>query len=204
MKPRFSVPKRVDDKIRYLSRYAEAVRSKLGPVVIGEIFCQAIGDGVWQSSSEIADEIGTQEPTVQGAIDAYRSAGGCSASGLNARVMQYKVRRDSLSLVALGSEILRARSLGYAASVPAIAKKVGLPVDEAKFAAAFASLPAYVMGCALILSDVQPSDLKRMESLADRDGWAVLDARAKTFVMQRPSGRLSKAVVFRLLGTGRF
>ncbi|MCA7889418.1 hypothetical protein SB384_34605 [Burkholderia cenocepacia] len=204
MKTRFSIPKRLDNKIRYLSRYADAVRSKLGPVVIGEIFCQAIADEVWQSSVEIAHEIGAHEPAVQDAIDTYRSAGGCPASGLDARVVQYKARRDSLSLVALGSELLRAQSLGYAASVPAIAKKVGLSVEDAKFAAAFASLPAHVMGCALIVGDIRPSDLRRIGSLAERDGWEALDARAKTFVMQQAARRLSKAGIFRLLGTGRF
>ncbi|MGK8198473.1 hypothetical protein [Burkholderia cepacia] len=204
MTPRFKIPKRLDDKIRYLSRYTDAVRSKLGPVVIGEIFCQALADEVWQSSIEIAQEIGVQEPAVQDAMDAYRSTGACLASELDARVTQYKVKRDSLSLVALGSDLLRARSLGYAASVSAIAKKVGLSVEEAKFAAAFASLPAYVMGCALIVRDFEPSDLRRIESLAERDGWDALDARAKDFVGQRAAGRLSKAGVFRLLGTGRF
>lgn len=72
MIPSFSISKRLDDRIRYLSRYTMAVRSKQPTMLVGEIFCLAVAEEVWQSSAEIAAEIGVPESTVRHAIDAYR------------------------------------------------------------------------------------------------------------------------------------
>ncbi len=88
--------------------------------------------------------------------------------------------------------------MGCAPSLASIAKNSELSIEEAKLAVAvaFASLPAYVMGCVLTLAKVLPADLKRIEPLSDRDGRDALDARAKTFVSQLAPTRLLEAGLF--------